>query len=55
MQEHGGGLDHAADGAGLIHQILDSPAVQRVGIDPLRETLLLRFYAALPTSVVSVA
>ena len=50
VQEHGGGLDHAADGAGLIHQILDSAAVVRVGIDPL-----LRFYAALPTSVVSVA
>ena len=55
VQEHGGGLDHAADGAGLIHQILDSPAVQRVGIDPLRETLLLCVYAALPTSAVSVA
>ena len=42
VQEHGGGLDHAADGAGLIHQILDPP--------PPLETLLLRFYARLPTS-----
>ena len=55
VQEHGGGLDHAADGAGLIHQILDSPAVLRVAIEPLRETLLLRFYAELPTAVVSAA
>ena len=46
VQEHGGGLDHAADGAGLIHQILDPPPPL---YDP-RETLLLRFYAVLPTS-----
>ena len=36
VQEHGGGLDHAADGAGLIHQIQDSPptAVPRTYVWP---------------------
>ena len=47
VQEHGGGLDHAADGAGLIHQILDPPPsyVRSAG-----KLSFFAFYARLPTS-----
>ena len=55
VQEHGGGLDHAADGAGLIHQILDlcvGRTIHRSTRGKLASSLLR---PVLLTSVVSVA
>ena len=55
VQEHGGGLYHAADGAGLIHQILDlcvGRTIHRSTRGKLASSLLR---PVLLTSVVSVA
>ena len=48
VQEHGGGLDHAADGAGLIHQIQDSTAVLRVPIHPRGKLSFFAFTLCCP-------
>ena len=44
VQEHGGGLYHAADGAGLIHQILDCVWVELSTVPPAGNSPP-RFYA----------